>query len=350
MNCSFSYAHESLCTLFYAGSWQDDTSVTPTKNSWISNDGLTIDTDTAMRRHSYDVGMDWNDLPETRSLFNNGRIDFLSDIGSVDGVSTSGQPVDETSSKLTWTNDGTMLNNDTSTGEYAQLLEFIQHPASTSPYGKVSSSSPRPNLYSNTNKYALPPPYPGMPPQHPPPPPFQHPAIGQKREYPGDAGYVQQQSYRPTMPVHPYYYQQQQQQQPPGMTSTAIHPMSPAGNTTATAPTSSTNKTSRRKRTRFDDEEGEVVEPGDKDFPAMSPRDVEAARTDPEARPRRQKLRFDGDQYTPQWVRYNGQSKEGLCDTCTPGKWLQLKNSAFWYVWKGVYSCFSLTSLFHQVP
>ncbi|KAI7882670.1 hypothetical protein K492DRAFT_144848 [Lichtheimia hyalospora FSU 10163] len=330
--------------------WQDDTSVAQAKNSWISNDGsqLTIDTDTAMRRHSYDVGMDWNDLPETRSLFNNGRIDFLSEIGSVDGVNTPGQVVDETTSKLTWTNDGSMLNNDTSTGEYAQLLEFIQHPASTSPasvlqYAKVSphTSSPRPSLYNNTSiKYPLPPPYPGMPPQHQPPlpPSFQQTSIGQKREYPGD-GYVQQQGYRSTMPVHPYYYQQQ-----PGMTThpnTAIHPMSPGTTTTttttapvaptATASTSTSNKTSRRKRTRFDDEEGEVVEPGDKDFPAMSPRDVEAARTDPEARPRRQKLRFDGDQYTPQWVRYNGQSKEGLCDTCSPGKWLQLKNSAFWY-------------------
>ncbi|KAI9319492.1 hypothetical protein BX666DRAFT_1835783, partial [Dichotomocladium elegans] len=49
------------------------------------------------------------------------------------------------------------------------------------------------------------------------------------------------------------------------------------------------------------------------------------------ARPRRQKLRFDEDQYTPSWVRYNGQAKEGLCDTCSPGKWLQLKNSAYWY-------------------
>ncbi|KAF8978112.1 hypothetical protein BGZ52_006383 [Haplosporangium bisporale] len=46
---------------------------------------------------------------------------------------------------------------------------------------------------------------------------------------------------------------------------------------------------------------------------------------------RKQKLRFEGDQYTPQWVRNTGQAKEGFCDTCSPGKWLQLKNSAFWY-------------------
>ncbi|KAF9132367.1 hypothetical protein BGX30_012691 [Mortierella sp. GBA39] len=50
---------------------------------------------------------------------------------------------------------------------------------------------------------------------------------------------------------------------------------------------------------------------------------------DPTAR--KQKLRYEGDQYTPQWVRNVGQAKEGFCDTCVPGKWLQLKNSAFWY-------------------
>ncbi|KAJ2325287.1 hypothetical protein GGH92_010487, partial [Coemansia sp. RSA 2673] len=48
-------------------------------------------------------------------------------------------------------------------------------------------------------------------------------------------------------------------------------------------------------------------------------------------RPRRQKLRFSDDLYTPMWVRNKGQQKEGFCDTCEPGKWLQLKNSAFWY-------------------
>ncbi|ORY00639.1 hypothetical protein K493DRAFT_278643 [Basidiobolus meristosporus CBS 931.73] len=51
----------------------------------------------------------------------------------------------------------------------------------------------------------------------------------------------------------------------------------------------------------------------------------------PDARPRRQKARFDGDLYTPQWVRYSGQTKEGFCQHCKPGKWLQLKNSAYWY-------------------
>ncbi|KXN74044.1 hypothetical protein CONCODRAFT_27776, partial [Conidiobolus coronatus NRRL 28638] len=52
---------------------------------------------------------------------------------------------------------------------------------------------------------------------------------------------------------------------------------------------------------------------------------------DPEAIPKRQNVRYNGDMYTPQWVRYSGHLKEGYCDLCEPGKWLQLKNSAFWY-------------------
>ncbi|KXN68315.1 hypothetical protein CONCODRAFT_22611, partial [Conidiobolus coronatus NRRL 28638] len=53
--------------------------------------------------------------------------------------------------------------------------------------------------------------------------------------------------------------------------------------------------------------------------------------SDPSATPRPQNPRFKGDMYSPKWVRYNGQKKEGYCDLCEPGKWLQLKNSAFWY-------------------
>jgi hypothetical protein len=67
------------------------------------------------------------------------------------------------------------------------------------------------------------------------------------------------------------------------------------------------------------------------DYPVITEADLEAAKKDPNAIPRRQKLRYEGDEYTPKWVRYTGQSKEGYCDTCKPGKWLQLKNSAFWY-------------------
>ncbi|CDS08524.1 hypothetical protein LRAMOSA09885 [Lichtheimia ramosa] len=115
----------------------------------------------------------------------------------------------------------------------------------------------------------------------------------------------------------------------------AHHPHHPAYSVTsgATAAAPPRAPTKRKKaRTELDEDDmANAVEPGDPDFPDMSLKDIEAARMDIEARPRRQKLRYPEDKYTPKWVRYNGQAKEGLCDTCQPGKWLQLKNSAFWY-------------------
>ncbi|KAI7893445.1 uncharacterized protein EV154DRAFT_152814, partial [Mucor mucedo] len=73
------------------------------------------------------------------------------------------------------------------------------------------------------------------------------------------------------------------------------------------------------------------IQEDNKDYPVITEADLEAAKIDPNAIPRKQKLRYEGDGYTPKWVRYTGQSKEGYCDTCRPGKWLQLKNSAYWY-------------------
>lgn len=52
---------------------------------------------------------------------------------------------------------------------------------------------------------------------------------------------------------------------------------------------------------------------------------------DPEAKPHEQPGRFDGDLYTPKYVRFNGNRREGWCGICKPGRWLVLKNSAFWY-------------------
>ncbi|KAJ8326905.1 hypothetical protein O5D80_004334 [Batrachochytrium dendrobatidis] len=47
---------------------------------------------------------------------------------------------------------------------------------------------------------------------------------------------------------------------------------------------------------------------------------------------REQELLFVGDVYTPRWVRNHATHKQGLCELCpAPGRWLQLKNSAFWY-------------------
>ena len=84
-------------------------------------------------------------------------------------------------------------------------------------------------------------------------------------------------------------------------------------------PSSSGAKNQRKEGYAENDQELEQVEPGHP-----------ATRMDVEARPRPQKLRFPGDLYTPQLVLYNGQAKEGLCDTCEPGKWLQIEEQRFW--------------------
>jgi Domain of unknown function (DUF4451) len=52
---------------------------------------------------------------------------------------------------------------------------------------------------------------------------------------------------------------------------------------------------------------------------------------DPDLIPRQQELRFKDDLYTPRWVRGRGCKREGWCGICRPGRWLVLKNSAFWY-------------------
>ena len=52
---------------------------------------------------------------------------------------------------------------------------------------------------------------------------------------------------------------------------------------------------------------------------------------DPDMIPHEQELRFPGDLYTPKWVRGQGNKREGWCGLCKPGRWLVLKNSAFWY-------------------
>ncbi|KAJ2850051.1 hypothetical protein IWW36_002195 [Coemansia brasiliensis] len=72
------------------------------------------------------------------------------------------------------------------------------------------------------------------------------------------------------------------------------------------------------------------IKPRRMSIPDVTPT-AEEKRIGSKALPRRQKVRFGEDLYTPTWVRGSGQQKEGFCDTCSPGKWLQLKNSAFWY-------------------
>ncbi|EEH04967.1 conserved hypothetical protein [Histoplasma capsulatum G186AR] len=53
--------------------------------------------------------------------------------------------------------------------------------------------------------------------------------------------------------------------------------------------------------------------------------------SDPSMTPHEQELRFENDLYTPKWVRGHGNKREGWCGICKPGRWLVLKNSAFWY-------------------
>ncbi|KAF6525359.1 hypothetical protein HZS61_011154 [Fusarium oxysporum f. sp. conglutinans] len=52
---------------------------------------------------------------------------------------------------------------------------------------------------------------------------------------------------------------------------------------------------------------------------------------DPDMIPCEQELSFEGDLYTPRWVRGHGNKREGWCGICKPGRWLVLKSSAFWY-------------------
>ena len=61
------------------------------------------------------------------------------------------------------------------------------------------------------------------------------------------------------------------------------------------------------------------------------PNEVDMKPEDPELQPSEQELRFEGDLYTPKFVRGHGNKREGYCGLCKPGRWLVLKNSAFWY-------------------
>ncbi|KAI4911173.1 hypothetical protein J4E85_011311 [Alternaria conjuncta] len=64
---------------------------------------------------------------------------------------------------------------------------------------------------------------------------------------------------------------------------------------------------------------------------ALNPPESDMNPSDPDLVPHEQDLRFVGDLYTPRWVRGHGNKREGWCGLCKPGRWLVLKNSAFWY-------------------
>ncbi|KAI8334401.1 hypothetical protein BC941DRAFT_472984 [Chlamydoabsidia padenii] len=285
---------------------EDTTTIRTQQQQW--QDDLAVPTHTQekeqqlnLRRHSYDVDMNWKSMSqqfkERTDLFNKGSAfkpvlkqeqqDHLPYTGGNGG------------SHITWTQDGLTRSSSYPTIHphlypSNQAMPPVLHPLaqqhSTNEAGqKRTYLAPREH-YSYYGDRSIPQPY-YFPPPH---------VIG-KLPLPSSS------SSSTGIYLQPGDYPTGYQPPPTGMPP----PVKP-------------------KRRRFPKEE-EIVEAGDADFPDMCPRDVELARTDPEARPRRQKLRFNGDMYTPKWVRFNGQSKEGLCDTCEPGRWLQLKNSAYWY-------------------
>ncbi|KAF2668719.1 hypothetical protein BT63DRAFT_414688 [Microthyrium microscopicum] len=65
--------------------------------------------------------------------------------------------------------------------------------------------------------------------------------------------------------------------------------------------------------------------------PPSDPPEEDMKTTDPDLVPHEQELRWNGDLYTPRWVRGHGNKREGWCGLCKPGRWLVLKNSAYWY-------------------
>ena len=87
-----------------------------------------------------------------------------------------------------------------------------------------------------------------------------------------------------------------------------------------------------RKRSRSkpqgDPQDGGIKEPGHSSDEGTVPADSEEYS---KPRPNTAKRKHDRDIYTPHWVRYFGNPKEGLCENCDPPKWLRLKNSSYWY-------------------
>ncbi|KAI8058833.1 hypothetical protein BDF21DRAFT_455979 [Thamnidium elegans] len=356
--------------------WQDDMSIpSQNKNSW--GDVLTSETD-ANRRHSYDVNMSWQTMSdaflERPDLLHNISSNAPSSSTTSTGHSSNNNnsnhhhhyhhlqqhqpeaPVfkqenfynNNTPTKVTWSHDDLHSQHPHQQQPY-NTVEYTNHPISPRQHNRLYHPTMSSPLAPHAYHPRYPPPqqqqqqHPQQQPQeHHHPGVMLHPLARQPdiKDQQQQQQQQQHQYYSYTFPPqHPmqqrYYYpangklplpsgpmdtQQQQQQQ--AQQQVSHHP----------PPILAKPKRKKQKSNNTDEFDEELsLETNEEDYPEMSTRDVEAARSDPEARPRKQKLRFTGDKYTPQWVRYNGQSKEGLCDTCKPGKWLQLKNSAYWY-------------------
>jgi hypothetical protein len=81
-----------------------------------------------------------------------------------------------------------------------------------------------------------------------------------------------------------------------------------------------------------------------------SPPESDMNPEDPDMMPHEQELRFPGDMYTPRWVRGHGNKREGWCGLCKPGRWLVLKNSAFWYDKSFTHGVSAATGAAFQAP
>ncbi|TPX31318.1 hypothetical protein SmJEL517_g05347 [Synchytrium microbalum] len=107
-----------------------------------------------------------------------------------------------------------------------------------------------------------------------------------------------------------------------------------------------TRRSRRRRRASSDDEPADASADGSYDEDGGL-----HGGSSSDATPRHQSLRFDGDLYTPRLVRYSGTQKQGFCEQCPePGKWLQLKTSAFWYHKQFFHGISSITGQYFTTP
>ena len=346
------------------------------KSSWEDISTAEIENN---RRHSYDVNMSWHTMSEAFLE----RSDLLHNSSTTNTASSSNTTTQQhqnnqhqyrsqseapvftkqdnlysnTPTKVSWSHDD--LNQPQHPHhqhpQHPYNIDYSNHPISPRQQQQQLANRYHPNMSSPLAPHGAYPPPPRYP-QHPHAHPSQsgqqeHPGLilhplarqpenGEKREIDNNNPYHQQQLQAQQHQYYSYTFPQQHPMQhryyypANGKLPLPAHQVDP-NQSMVHHPPPILAKPKRKKQKLVGESEFDIddlgVEPNEEDYPDMSTRDVEAARTDPEARPRKQKLRFAGDQYTPQWVRYNGQSKEGLCDTCKPGKWLQLKNSAYWY-------------------
>ncbi|KAI8974698.1 hypothetical protein BDB01DRAFT_853744 [Pilobolus umbonatus] len=319
--------------------WQDDMSIPSTnvkKNSWSDVSG-------GQRRHSFDVNMSWDTMPEAFL----DRPDLMN-TSSVSTPSTVPPPVfnhqeyKHMPTKVSWSHEDVRPLQQHPHQQYSNdPIQHTHHTNTITPHtsNEYPPISPRqhnrlyhPSMSSPLMHYHR---YPLPPQDHHHHVPMLHPLarqpeLGQKREH--DPPHIHYYPY--TFPPPPSQLQPPLTQRfyyPNGKLPLPAAPSILEHHHPVKPPRRKKQKATPTPRVSDEFDEDGTMAANEEDYPDMSPRDIEAARSDPEARPRKQKLRFLTDKYTPQWVRYNGQAKEGLCDTCKPGKWLQLKNSAYWY-------------------